>query len=139
MSKEKAADYFSRHQSSNECHITSDGRVFHTKGSADGFANQLKDNTVNSYTRVEFEVENIEVTDPVEETGTKGTDAGTGTEATDTKVYTIEDLKAFDAEVASYPDAKNLVKGLKLETKSQKMPDLLEAIATAKANLETQA
>ena len=135
MSKEKAADYFSRHQSSNECHITSDGRVFHTKGSADGFANQLKDNTVNSYTRAEFEAKNIEVNDPVEETGTTGT--GAGTEATE-KVYTVEDLKAFDATVATYPDAKNLVKGLKLETKSQKMPDLLEAIATAKTNLETQ-
>jgi hypothetical protein len=50
MSKELAADYFARH-SNDECHITSDGRVFHTKGSADSFANGLKDNTVVSFTR----------------------------------------------------------------------------------------
>ena len=55
------------------------------------------------------------------------------------KVYTVEDLKAFDAEKANYIDAKNLVKGLNIETKTQKMPDLLEAIAIAKANLEPQA
>jgi hypothetical protein len=55
MSKELAADYFSRHLSSNECHITSDGRVFHSKGTADGFANGLKDNAVASYTRAQIE------------------------------------------------------------------------------------
>ncbi|MNF51768.1 hypothetical protein D3C85_112960 [compost metagenome] len=54
MSKDKAADYFSRHQS-DECHITSDNRVFHSKGTADGFANGLKDKAVVSYTREQFE------------------------------------------------------------------------------------
>lgn len=54
MSKEKAADYFSRHQS-DECHITSDERVFHTLGSAQSFAAQLKNNEVTSYKRAEFE------------------------------------------------------------------------------------
>ena len=137
MSKEKAADYFSRHKASNECHITSDGRVFHTKGAADGFANQLKDNKVESYTRDQFEVENIDVNEPVEETGATGTRAGT--DGDEPKVYTIEDLKAFDAQTADYKDAKNLVKGLKLESESQKMPDLLVAIEKAKANLEPQA
>lgn len=53
MSKDKAADYFARHKESNECHITSDGRVFHSIGSAKGFANTLKDDAVKSYTRAE--------------------------------------------------------------------------------------
>lgn len=55
MSKDKAVDYFDRHQSSNECHITSDGRVFHTLGSAQSFAAGLKNNEVTSYKRAEFE------------------------------------------------------------------------------------
>lgn len=53
MSKDKAADYFARHKESNECHITSDGRVFHSIGSASGFANTLKDNAVESFKRSE--------------------------------------------------------------------------------------
>ena len=51
MSKDKAADYFARHKESPECHITSDGRVFHSIGTATGFANGLKDNAVTSYKR----------------------------------------------------------------------------------------
>jgi len=59
MSKELAADYFSRHQN-DECHITSDNRVFHTLGSAQSFASGLKDTKVASYTRAEFETVNTE-------------------------------------------------------------------------------
>lgn len=123
MSKELAADYFSRH-TSDECHITSDERVFHTKGAADSFAAALKDDKVTSYTRAEIEAENFEVVESDEDKP---------------KEYTAEDLKAFNAETADYATAKSLVKGLGLEAKSQKHPDLLEAIATAKAALEPQA
>ncbi|PXY44522.1 hypothetical protein [Flavobacterium hydrophilum] len=69
MSNEKAVDYFDRHPSSNECHITSDNRVFHTKGTADGHAGGLKDNEVISHYRSDFELMNKKVIDPVIETG----------------------------------------------------------------------
>ena len=121
MSKEKAADYFSRHQSSNECHITSDGRVFHTKGSADSFASALKDNKVVSYTRDENKAPKSEAP---------------GDEAP--KVYTLEDLKAFDATTATYPEIKALANGLGLESASQKQVDLLAAIEAQKAIVNTE-
>jgi hypothetical protein len=76
MSKELAADYFSRHLSSNECHITSDGRVFHSKGTADGFANGLKDNAVAFYTRAQIEapaVDELEEEEDVNPDGEKET------------------------------------------------------------------
>jgi len=115
MSKELAADYFARH-TSNECHITSDGRVFHTKGSADSFANGLKDNKVESYTRESKEQK------PKEET----------------KVFTLEELNAFDSEKATYAELKDLVKALKLESASQKQVDLVAAFEAYKAVINTE-
>ncbi len=52
-----AVDYFERHSTSNECHITSDGRVFHAIGNAISFANEhnLQDQTIESYTRGQIE------------------------------------------------------------------------------------
>lgn len=60
---DKAVDYFERHSTSNECHITSDGRVFHAIGNAISFANEhnLQDQTIESYTREQ--VEQIDTTD----------------------------------------------------------------------------
>ena len=51
--KELAQDYFERHSISNECHISSDGRVFHTSGHAISFVQEhnLQDQTIESYTR----------------------------------------------------------------------------------------
>lgn len=117
MSKELAADYFSRHGSSNECHVTSDGRVFHTKGSADSFANGLKDNKVESYTRDGKKEEK-----PKEET----------------KVFTLEELNAFDAEKAPYTELKDLVKKLNLEPASQKQVDLVAAFEAHKVIINTE-
>ncbi len=121
MSKELAADYFARHGSSNECHITSDGRVFHTKGAADSFANGLKDNKVESYTR-DGKKEEKEVETP-------------GSDAT---VFTLEDLKAFDTTTASYAEIKALANGLNLESASQKKEDLLAAIEAQKVIINTE-
>ena len=52
-----AKDYFERHSISNECHITSDGRVFHTSGHAISFSQEhdLQDQTIESYTRAQVE------------------------------------------------------------------------------------
>jgi hypothetical protein len=69
MSKELAADYFSRH-TSDECHITSDNRVFHTLGSAQGFAAGLKDNNVSSYKRADIEAPTTEL-ESTDEVGEK--------------------------------------------------------------------
>ena len=70
MSKDKAADYFARHQTpSDECHITTDSRVFHTLGSAQGYASELKDNKVTSYTRAEFETTVVDDLEDKEEKG----------------------------------------------------------------------
>lgn len=127
MSKELAADYFSRHQS-DECHIASDGRVFHTLGSAQSFASGLKDNKVNSYTRAEFE------------TAKEKTPKDKAPKDDAPKVYTLEDLKAFDAKTATWQEAKELVKGLAIETPSQSKIDLFAAIEAQKAiiNIEIQ-
>ena len=123
MSKELAADYFSRHLSSKECHITSDGRVFHSKGTAEGFANSLKDNKVLSYNRSEFE-------------GSKKEDV-TDTDA-ESKTQALELLKSFDASTATYPETKALVKMLGIEPATQKQPDLLAAIEAFKVAVNTE-
>lgn len=130
MSKELAADYFSRHQS-DECHIASDGRVFHTLGSAQSFASGLKDNKVSSYARAEFETAKEETPgDKAPKAAPPKVDAP--------KVYTLEDLKAFDAKTATWQEAKELVKGLAIETPSQSKIDLFAAIETQKVIINTE-
>lgn len=123
MSKELAADYFSRHLSSKECYVTSDGRVFHSKGTAEGFANSLKDNKVLSYKRSEFEESKEE----------DGTDTDT-----ESKTQALELLKSFDASTATYPEIKALVKMLGIEPATQKQPDLLAAIEAFKVAVNTE-
>ncbi len=121
MSKELAADYFSRHESSNECHITSDGRVFHTKGAADSFANGLKDTKVESFTR-----------------DGKTADADGEDTGEDTKLKSIETLKTFEASTAKYPELKSLVKALGLEVENQKEATLVAALEAHKVIINTE-
>lgn len=122
MSKEKAVDYFDRHPSSNECHITSDGRVFHTIGAAQGFASGLKDDKVDSFTREALAVDNILVVDSEEVTG----------EDLDAK------LLAFDTTTASYAEIVAFVKEMKLAADSNKKEDLVVAIVAAQESLKTE-
>ena len=126
MSKDKAADYFGRHKN-DECHITSDGRVFHTIGSAQSFAAGLKDTTIESFKRTDFEKQTSE-------------DSQDDSSDEDTKVLALEALKTFDAATAKYPEINKLVKMLGIEPASQKQPDLLAAIEAYKTalNLEIQ-
>ena len=165
MSQEKAVDYFDRHPSSNECHITSDGRVFHTIGSAQGFAQALPDNKVESFTRETPQVEAIDVVDPTEETGTeegtdKGTDKGTeegteegldvgtdegtdqgtdeGTEGEKQILDLDAALLAFDTATATYPEIVVFVKELKLASDSNKKEALVAAIVAAQETLKPQ-
>jgi hypothetical protein len=142
MSKDKAADYFARHKESNECHITADGRVFHSIGSASGFANTLKDNKVESFKRDSKAVENIEVVDETEETGTDEETEGKNLPSTDELVSSMlnkMNLNEFNPETTSYEDAKKLAQDLKLETVSNKKVDIFAALEVAKANLAPQA
>lgn len=115
MSKELAADYFSRHNS-KECFITSDGRVFHDIGSAQSFASSLEDQTVREHKRP---VEAIEVN-----------------EAEVVNDFTTEDLKAFDANSTSYNDALLLAKGLNIELASNKKEDVFAALEAEKAKIQ---
>lgn len=111
--KELAQDYFARH-ANDECFITSDGRVFHSKGTADSYASSLKDNKVETYTRKETseEVEEVDKTD------------------------TLDALKNFSAETSTYEEAKVLVKALGIKAASNSKADLFAAIALEQSKLE---
>ena len=108
MSKEHAADYFSRH-TSDECHITSDNRVFHNAGAAQSFASSLKDQIITAYKRSEF----VEAA----------------------KTLKIEDFEGFN-DKTDYAAAKALVKKLGLKPASQKQEDVFKALNEAIANIE---
>jgi hypothetical protein len=120
MSKELAADYFSRHQSSNECFITSDGRVFHTLGSAQSFAAGLKDDTVSSHKRDEKE-------SPKDEDNREAD-----------KVKAIETLKTLEVSTAKYPELKGLVIALGLDVENMKAPTLIAALEAHKVIINTE-
>ncbi len=104
--KKNALDYFERHPSSNECHITSDGRVFHTNGSAEGFAGTLDDKNIESYSRKvllkESELENSNTAD---------------------NVAKLQELEKLD-----YKQIKALADHFKLETADQKKETLFDAL-----------
>jgi hypothetical protein len=123
MSKELAVDYFDRHQG-DECHITSDNRVFHTLGAAQSFASGLKEQKVTSYTRAGIEAPEVE-----------GQEEETPNEE---KVKALEALKTFDPQTAKYPEIKELVKVLGIDPISQKQPDLLAAIEAYKTAINTE-
>ena len=146
--KEKAQDYFDRFTSSDECHITSDGRVFHTRGQADSFASGLPDTEVVTFTRKEFEAEQIEVTAEVitGDAPTGGAPTGgapTGGAPTDdapTGDAPTGDAKllAFDTTTASYAEIVALAAEFKLEAPSKKLVDLVDAITKAQETLKSQ-
>ncbi len=111
MTKEELAqDYFDRHPQSNECHVTSDLRVFHQKSNAESFAANLKDSKVASFTRNHGSTSNEEQTPE-------------------------QKLLAFNPEVTSYDEAKELVKLLKIKLESKTKESHFEALAAAKEYL----
>lgn len=116
-----AIDYFTRHTSSDECHITSDERVFHSVGTAKSFANLLEDETVHSFTRAE-------ATNEIEVVEDEGTGTGEGTEALT--------LETFNAETSDYKEALELFKTLELKAESNKKADVFAALTAAKNAIE---
>jgi len=124
--KEAAQDYFERHTVSDECHITSDGRVFHTKGSAQGFAGTLDDQEIESYNRKVLEKEQKIDTD------SEGGDASDA----DILKNTIL-LKEADLEKLDYNELKSLAKFFEVEAENQKAPTLIEALTKFKETLNS--
>ena len=117
--KELSEDYFDRHPQSDECHITSDGRVFHNVGTAQSYAVALKDDTVDSFTRKGKKVEDIDVTGAKDETGK----------------ITLAD---FNPETTKYAEAKGLLADLGLTAASQKQVDIFAALTAAQEAAKTQ-
>lgn len=122
-----AQDYFERHSRSNECHITSDGRVFHTHGYAISFAqeNNLQDQKIESYTRDQVETtEGIAtvITDPVGPTEEE-------------IIAKTEELKNLDIEAAEYPVLKTFIKFFDIKCDDQKAATLKAALTEYKNNL----
>lgn len=122
-----AKDYFERHSISNECHITSDGRVFHALGHAISFAQEhdLQDQTIESYTRAQ-----------VETTETLATVAKEPVGPTEEEITAkTEELKNLDIDAAEYPAIKTFIKFFDITTDDQKAATLKTALTEYKNNL----
>lgn len=139
--KEKAQDYFDRFTTSEECHISSDGRVFHNIGSAQSFASGLQDTTISTFKReIDGSIKEIEVVAPelvegvntddiitMAEVTAKADKKAEGTPAEGTNDANAK-LLAFDTETASYADIKAIASEYKLPSVSLKQADLVAAI-----------
>ena len=120
---EKAQDYFDRHPTSDECHITSDGRVFHNIGAAQGMAGTLDDQNIESYSRKVLEKEKAE-------------------SVTDTSIVDAAMMEAFlnvhDVDKMKYDDLKRLCKFFEIKTEDQKADTLIAALTEYKSTLNQQ-
>lgn len=116
--KERAIDYFERHPESNECYITSDSRVFHNIGSAQGMAGTLDDQTIESYLRKVLEKE-----------GEFENEDQSGAKPSDAEILEMTALlQNSEVEKLDYNDLKKLAKFFAVEAENQKAPTLIEAL-----------
>ena len=116
---EKAQDYFKRHPFSTECHITSDGRVFHTLGSAQGFAGTLDNQEIESYKRSVLEQESKKENDLDKEAE---------------KEAKLLELSGLDLVKENYQEIKSLVKYFDLKPVDQKAETLISLLTEFKNN-----
>jgi hypothetical protein len=152
--KELSQDYFDRHPNSEQCHITSDGRVFHSRGTATGYASSLEDDTVYSFNRDGKKVQDIEVVNaqlqetpadetPGDETQSDETPADetpadetpgdeTPTDESPANETGAITLAAFDEETTTYEQGKALLAALNLKAKSNKKVDIFAVLTAAK-------
>lgn len=116
-----AQDYFERHSQSDECFITSDGRVFHTYGHATSFAqeHQLQDQTIESYKRAQVFTDN-DSPDPESE-----------------KQVKLEELAGLELVKENYQEIKALVKYFNLKPADQKAETLIAALTEYKNTLNS--
>lgn len=151
----QALDYFKRYPENTDCHITSDGRVWHEEGQAKSFGMTLKDKTVTSFNRETLDkedaekAENLEVVETTDESdapkGGQNPEEGKGINPDESGKEDEKDpfadltLDNFDpAGKNAYAEGLALVKRLNLETKSNKKEDILAAVAEAKAKQTIQ-
>ncbi|MCU7615660.1 hypothetical protein NZ698_00500 [Chryseobacterium sp. PBS4-4] len=152
---ESAQDYFDRHPSSNECHITSDGRVFHEKGNATSFANTLDNQDIESFSRKVLEKEKslseeivnvkndkvLEVTIntliPTKEQVAEQVKQVLENGAADREAK-IKELEALELVTANYNEMKALVKFFDLKVENQKAETLITALTEFKNTLNQQ-
>lgn len=129
--KQLAKDYFERH-TSDECFITSDGRVFHNSGAATGYASLLKDNEVEKFHRTDFAKAKAKAKD---ETGDSD-DESSAESAAAKRAEAIEALKAFDAEKPNaHLTGKAILQKLGITLESWTKDAVVAAIEAEKAKL----
>lgn len=117
-SKKQALDYFDRHPNSIECHVSADGRVFHTLPAAQGYASGLRNTAVASFKRAELEQQDA-------------SDALSLEVNLDESEVTLEN---FDpAHKDAYLHAKALVDQYDLKPETGKKQHLIAAIEAFKA------
>jgi len=116
-----AQDYFERHSTSDECHISSDGRVFHTFGYATSYTQEhdLKIQEIESYKRSDVEQKKDAEIEP------------------ENDAEILEKFKNTDIENADYNDLKLFAKHFKIETEDQKAATLKTALNNFKNTLNT--
>ena len=124
---ENAQDYFDRHPSSDECHITSDGRVFHNKGGALGFAGTLDNQEIESYSRKVLEKEKSLQSD-IENTG----------ESDISHEAKLKELETLELTTANYNEMKILVKFFDVKVDNQKAETLITALTEYKKTINQQ-
>lgn len=118
--KDLAIDYFERHPSNDECHITSDNRVFHNKGAAESFAGTLDDKKISS-----FERKLVMKKDPETKPVDKEAD----------KAEKLKELEALELVKENYNQMKALVKYFEIKTADQKAETLIAALTEFKTTL----
>lgn len=152
---EKALDYFNRHPSSKECHVTSDGRVFHTQGSAQSFAGTLDNQDIESFKKSVLEKEvqdndsknsekvlSVTVNNLIptpEQVADIITKAAAKTDVQDVpdadKAEKLKELEALELVSANYNEMKILVKYFDLKVENQKADTLITALTEFKQSL----
>lgn len=147
---QKAIDYFKRHKG-KECFITSDGRVFHNKGTAESFAITLKDRTIEHFSKNDVEhLENESKANSIEVSEEKIEEIIEPILSEDTHQEVVEEPKQETAETTddkeaellsdlsskSYNDLVSLVKHFGLTPKDKKATSLIEILEEHKQNLQ---
>lgn len=148
---QKAIDYFKRHKG-KECFITSDGRVFHNKGTAESFAITLKNRTIEHFSKNDVEhLEKVEPTDNIEISEEKTEEiVEEPILSEDTHQEVVEEPKQETAETTddkeaellsdlsskSYNDLVSLVKHFGLTPKDKKATSLIEVLEEYKQKIQ---
>ncbi|MBT0550244.1 hypothetical protein [Riemerella anatipestifer] len=131
--KEQALDYFNRHPYSNECHITSDGRVFHTLGAAQSFAGTLEDQVIESFSRAVLKKAEDEKEKNKQEKKKKEED-----KKLEGQKQAKENFEAADLSTLDYNALTDYVRLFELETADKKAETLRTVLSEYQAELKNK-